>query len=277
MNKMEENKRFWGRVEIPFKKSEDEAWSALQTRLQETKSPEIIPIKRNYSYWFAAAAAIVVALGLYMFNGMANEVNVVAESAEIKAIVLPDGSEVTLNADGKIKYHEDWSVERVVELEGQAFFNVKRGSRFIVHTKNGDVEVLGTSFDVYSRDSSFDVYCETGKVKVTCGKNSEIITPGQSVELDEDLLRKTTVTSARSAWTSGRFVYENESLDEVLNEIERQFNIEIKRPNFRSVYYTGEFKNTNLIDALNLVLSPFNMTFEKVSDRKIEVMPNNIE
>lgn len=277
MNKMEENKRFWGRVEIPFKKSEDEAWSALQARLQDTKSPEIIPMKRNYSYWFAAAAAVVVALGVYMFNGMANEVNVVSESAEIKAVVLPDGSEVTLNADGKIKYHEDWSVERVVELDGQAFFNVKKGSRFIVHTKNGDVEVLGTSFDVYSRDSSFDVYCETGKVKVTCGKNSEIITPGQSVELDEDVLRKTTATTSRSTWTSGRFVYEKESLDEVLNEIERQFNIEIKRPNLHSVYYTGEFKNTNLIDALNLVLSPFDMTFEKISDRKIEVMPNNIE
>lgn len=270
MNKMDQHKQFWGRVEIPFRKSETEAWDELQARVESGRSP-VIRMQQRRMPWIAAAAAVVIALGVYFFTSGDDMVTVAMESGNTGTFVLPDGSEVILNADGQLSYASDWSESRTVKLNGHAFFNVQKGSTFTVSTPQGDVQVLGTSFDVFARNARFEVYCKTGRVKVKSGNEQQIIVPGELAILDNGQLKKTAGSDGVTEWINGRFVYENQSLDEVLNEIERQFSIEIDRPSVHSVSYTGEFENSNLEEALNVVLSPFGMDYKKLSDRRIEI------
>ena len=72
------------------------------------------------------------------------------------------GSELNYNAS-------KWGEKRELELKGEAFFDVEKGKRFDVNTELGKISVLGTEFNVLSRDSIFKVSCYEGLVQVTYG------------------------------------------------------------------------------------------------------------
>jgi ferric-dicitrate binding protein FerR (iron transport regulator) len=81
---------------------------------------------------------------------------------------LPDGSVIAMNAESKISFNRNkFMKKRFVEMEGEAFFNIQKGGPFTIRTKSADIHILGTSFNVYSRDQAFKVSCVTGKIKVT--------------------------------------------------------------------------------------------------------------
>jgi transmembrane sensor len=177
---------------------------------------------------------------------------------------LPDGSQIALNAGSRIRYDQNnFGSERKVNLDGEAFFSVVKGSKFVVSTRNGNVTVLGTSFNVYSRDNEFIVTCVTGKVKVTSDDASIVINPGESSRLSDGKLVSSTVnnTEATTGWIKGEFTYENSPLNQVLGEIERQFNIKFVGGNFDSRYFTGTFTNKDLKNTLDIVCIPMGLTY----------------
>ncbi len=152
-----------------------------------------------------------------------------------KEYQLPDGSKVTLNADSKISWSgKKFTNDRHINLDGEAFFDVTKGSAFTISTGTGKIKVLGTSFNVYARDNSFKVSCFTGKIMVSAGGKTVTITPGESAELSgsdlnyypDENLDKTT------GWINGEFYYENTSLKIVFEEIERQFNVKFATRRF---------------------------------------------
>jgi transmembrane sensor len=268
---MEKKSSFWGGREIPFNKTEEQAWSELQVRISQlpaqTKEFSISPWK-----WMGAAAAIAVLIVsvLYVFSdkpAMAYETG----NKEIREITLPDGSIATLNADSKLTVDGDWSDERVLQLEGEAFFSVGKGSRFKVFTKYGEVLVLGTSFDVKARENGLHVMCETGRVLVTANSEDVILTPGQQAFVKAGHLVSTPSAHSAKAWMDGLFVFEDQPLDEVLNEIERQFNVDINHPDLKGKLYTGQFGNLNLDEALTLVCAPFGLDYTIDSNLNVTI------
>jgi len=90
--------------------------------------------------------------------------------AAIKTVVLPDSSEVVLNANSDIRFYPDWKTHaRKVWVDGEAFFKVRpaRGGEaapFTVYTSEAEIEVLGTEFNVKSIDHSTAVMLRSGKV-----------------------------------------------------------------------------------------------------------------
>ena len=270
---MDKNRKFWGRVEAPFNKSEEEAWGELQARIARGET-SVIRMYNPWKYVAAAAAVVVFAVSIFFLNG--NEtITAQTQAGEMKTLILPDGSELILNARSTASYKEDWSDDRQIELNGSGFFKVKKGSRFVVFTKYGDVEVLGTSFDVTARENQFRVICETGRVRVSAGNESVIINPGEQADFAEKKLVSRPAKRAGDAWISGQFIYENEPLVNVISDIEDQFNVEINNPNFENELYTGQFEKSNIDEVLNLVLSPYGLTFKKGSAGNIKVIENN--
>lgn len=258
---MEKKSSFWGGREIPFNKTEEQAWSELQVRISQlptqTKEISIAPWK-----WMGAAAAIAVLIVSVLY--VISDKPVLAYQTgkkEIKEIALPDGSVATLNADSKLTVDGDWTDERSLHLEGEAFFQVGKGSRFKVFTKYGDVLVLGTSFDVKARENGLHVMCETGRVLVTANNEDLVLTPGQQAFVKAGHLVSSASAHSAKAWTDGLFVFEEQPLDEVLNEIERQFNVKINHPDVNGKLYTGQFGNLNLEEALTLVCAPFGLDY----------------
>lgn len=268
MSKYREILKSW---EAPFTKSQNQAWEELQFKLEaaETKSAKVIKFNPKSLISVAAAAAVIIAV--IIFWPKSNLIQLETVSLNTETFLLPDSSEVILNAGSVITYDDDWSKERTLQLEGQAFFKVKKGSKFTVVSDLGLVEVMGTSFDVFARDTRFKVECRTGKVKVSLksGKGNVLITPGNSTELLDKKLVISTFDLAKGDWQVGEFVFTEEPLKNVFDELSRQFGVKINAQIAGDRFYTGRFNNEELNNALELVCLPMSLKFEIKGENQV--------
>lgn len=270
--------------EVPIPRhTENEIWSRINTSIMEkneTNKTNVLPlnsIQPKILKWVITGAAAAIALFFLVNNVFLNQYDtkVISGIAQTEIVNLPDGSFVSVNANSTLQYNKkDWTKDRFIELDGEAFFEVEKGSSFTVKTKNGTVEVLGTSFNVYSRAENFNVQCETGKVKVDAKGNISILTPGKKVFItnNKHQLQEFDVTlDKRSNWRNGIYYYNEVALEEVVDELERQLSVEIMLNNdLKNVKYTGSFDKNNGDKALTEVFWPLNLKFNK-EGRKVTI------
>jgi ferric-dicitrate binding protein FerR (iron transport regulator) len=201
------------------------------------------------------------------------ETAIYADSGKHISVFLPDSSEVVLNAESEIVFNKKtWNENRLVSLSGEAFFKVKKGSRFTVKTTKGNIEVLGTSFNIFARNEKLTVKCFTGRVKVYNTFQNQIITPGEGVKIENgNQIEKYAFNNQQTAdWTKGEFYFESADLKTVFDEIERQYNVKINLPDISGRKYTGFFTDKNLDQALQNVCIPMKLSFS-VNKNKIEI------
>ncbi|NND08615.1 MAG: DUF4974 domain-containing protein [Saprospiraceae bacterium] len=179
---------------------------------------------------------------------------------------LPDASTVQLNDGSRLSYDPGQFLDgRTLNLRGEAFFEVQKGASFQVHTIQGVVTVLGTSFNVFSRSDRFIVHCHTGSVRVEHQSSSVVLKPGEMSMLDQKgaLNVDNFDPIGTKDWRSGVFNYENVPLQQVFAEIERQFEVKIKTS--EAIYqqtYSGFFNEESLEDALHSVCWPLKLNTE---------------
>ena len=263
MNKYTEILKQW---KAPEGKSTEQAWADLEQKLRNKKSSsKVIAFSWKPMVSVAAAAAIIVGLIILWPNESLK--TIVCEAGDHQVITLPDASVAHVNSGSEIMFSEDWADDRTVELKGQAFFEVLKGSKFQVVTPTGVVEVLGTSFDVFSRDSDFTVSCRTGLVRVTAGNQSVEIAPGFSAVLENGRLMVSEFNLSEADWRKGEFVFEEADLIDVLNELSRQFDVQLQLPPLEGRKYTGRFSNKNLEEALQLVCLPMGLSYSQMNER----------
>jgi ferric-dicitrate binding protein FerR (iron transport regulator) len=257
-------------LKVPDAMTKEDAWERLSGKLVETPKQEakVIRIGRWIPLSIAASVTLL-AIAFFVFN----KATVTTQLAETKVYTLPDGSEVTLNAGSKIAYSRfNFSGERTVTLEGEAFFQVIKGSTFTVESENGTVTVLGTSFNVNTRPAEFEVSCFTGKVKVSHGTHEVMLTKGLFTRLDNSgLIAAETFDDKKTTWRQGDFYFDGEPVHRVVNELERQFNVEIILKGDSTRLYTGYFSNKNLDEALDMVFKPLSLNYTHETANKITV------
>lgn len=249
-------------VEVPVG-TQAKVWSEINEAIDHNKP---IENRRQILRWLPYAAAAVIGI-LLMFNIGDTTTTVQTPYASTKSIELPDGSTVELNADSKLTYNKKtWDNNRKVELEGEAFFQVQKGSKFTVLTDRGDIQVLGTSFNVYSRGNLLDVLCKTGKVAVITKSEQTVLTPLEAVSVRggiHSLISNVPPQQQRSNWQSGTFVYESTDLKDVIAELERQLDIEIAiDQSLTNILYSGSFNKTNKETALSEVFWPLDLQYK---------------
>ena len=241
----------------------------------EGKVRRLIP---NWAY--SAAAVVVVALGLLYFATMRSHYN--TGFSEQLAVVLPDNSTLTLNAKSEASLKKlNWNSNRVIELQGEAFFDVEKGQSFKVLTDLGLVEVLGTEFNVISRAAYFEVQCMEGKVRVTSNvlNKTLILLPGDAVRVVNNTLEEWNFNADASTWTSGETTFYNTPISQVLLALENQFNIEFDTSNIDSnKRFTGAFTHKNLNLALKTVSGPMGLHYAVDKEKgiiKLNSSPSN--
>ena len=257
---------------------EDRIWSKISSSIEEDLEQTEAKIikRRTFVRYLPYAGVAAIALLLLYFNiGNQFDTHVSVPLAQVQTITLPDGSIVNINADSKIQYDaKTWNENRLVSLEGEAFFSVEKGSKFLVQTTKGTVEVLGTSFNVYSRKGRFEVQCETGKVSVKSAGKETILTPEQSVRIvrgNHSFNENIEDSEKRSTWQKGIFVYEAVPIREVVDELERQFDVKILMDKSAAKEsYTGSFNKSNFENALTEVFYPLGLKYE-VNGNEISV------
>ncbi|PLX04185.1 MAG: hypothetical protein C0594_09355 [Marinilabiliales bacterium] len=272
MLKGDQNKKptideFISQSSVPFNKSKEEIWTQLESKLNNSNKKRILPVKRQFVL-YAAAAIIVIILGSTFLRFFSK--SILCEKGEHVSYMLPDGSNVYLNADSRISYKPFWwFVSRELELEGEAYFEVTKGKEFIVHSDLGSTEVLGTSFDIYTRNKSYNVLCKTGKVKVKVHPNGEenILTSGLYLSFnaeDQASLVEEIIPHRILSWTNGIFNFEAMKLSRVFDEIERQYDIviNVEDQSVLNEKYSGSFKRTEDVDfILDIICQPLNLNY----------------
>jgi ferric-dicitrate binding protein FerR (iron transport regulator) len=242
----------------------NDLWKRIETSIVAPKGkPKSRTLTPIWKWGLAAAASFALVV---WFNKITSRDQVFAQTGEKKEINLTDESVVTLNAGSMISYKgATFNQDRVLRLDGEAFFKVKPGSIFTVKTDYGSVTVLGTSFNVISRDGIFEVNCYTGKVKVQTNKQTEVlITAGErsSENHNDQTLTKSTFlpTDAGPEWLTGKFVFDNQPLSRVIAELERQYGITVSlEKGLENEPYTGLFKSGDLAKALKEITWPLHL------------------
>lgn len=209
----------------------------------------------------AAVFAVVFAGYLYV-DSLGTTVK--TSIAEKQNLVLPDGSEVALNAGSSIEYKKNnWDENRQLELTGEAYFKVTKGSHFEVKTATGTVTVLGTQFNVFARDGDLNVNCYEGLVSVAINDTLIKLPGGSGLKLtDGKLISKTKNPIAAPSWINNESSFENATLANVLLELQRQYPIKIEAPDkVMHKRFSGSFAHNDLNLALQLICSPLNLTY----------------
>jgi len=173
---------------------------------------------------------------------------------------LPDGSDVWLNSGSSITFPRQYGAVRKVDLTGEAYFKVaKDGKRFIVKTGKGQVEVMGTSFDVKAYpEENFETTLVEGVVKV-CDKSHLLATlkPGQRSVLNtaDAFSLKDVNTELITSWKDGKLIFVKEPFANVVRELERWYNvkIEIQGNRLKNLGYTGTIEMETFGEILELI------------------------
>lgn len=227
---------------------------------------KLVSKKITSTYWIkvvsSIAAIFVVGFALFTLIQKDDISSYNTELAQNETIILPDNSIVNLNELSNIKYiSSDWDKNRSLDLNGEAFFEVEKGKRFKVHTDFGTVSVLGTAFNVLSRDNIFKVSCYEGLVEVTYNDEKVELPAGTEFILTSGKSAKSSIAIAEPNWLKNMSVFENVSFIDVMNELEKQYNINIQYPTELNVNFTGAFEHNNLENALKSITNPLNLTY----------------
>lgn len=216
-----------------------------------------------------------VALGRPVYNELR-----VPTGGEFR-LVLADGTVVYMNSESRLKYPVRFiGDERLVELEGEAYFDVSRDDvhPFVVRTERLDVTVLGTGFNVmaYKKEARTEVTLVSGSVDVTSGKISEVLTPNHQFVMNNESREyevKTVNVDTYVDWKNGILNFDAMPLDELADKLGRWYEVSFffSKESLKQLKFTGAFRKYNDIDyILFLIESTTNVTF-KVNGNVITV------
>lgn len=203
----------------------------------------------------------VIAVGFFSYKGgqsqleaSLGEIVVEAPQGSRSEMVLPDGTKVWLNAGSKISYSQTFGYTvRLVRLEGEGYFEVAHNEQlpFSVESGNVRVKVLGTKFNVrdYPTDAEASVSLAEGSVSMSSmrmASTERVLTPGQRATVNKETgrIRVDDYEVANAIqWTNGILVFDGESLRDIVNDLERCYNVRItvKTPSLYNLHFYGTF------------------------------------
>jgi transmembrane sensor len=231
---------------------QEENWRAIEAAI--LRQDDSAPVHRLSWLRLAVAAASVmlVAFGIWWIETRTAKpqlAEVKTGYGEVKHILLPDSSMVILNANSSMRIPQQWSDDdskggRQVWLDGEAYFEVQKKSstrqKFVVHTDQVDVEVLGTKFNVNTRRQHSIVSLEEGKVQLSVKgevqsvlekKAPVVLRPGQVVDIDGSTqvrISNDKDVITHSGWSRNEFHFDNTSLADVARLIEDTYGYKME-------------------------------------------------
>lgn len=262
----------------------DKAWSRLHGRLEKD---QLIPrktrtVRMNFlprTLQYAAAAVLLIAAGTIatmVLSPGSRDVQMTARTLDRQqfGLTLPDGSTVDLNTGSELKYRLQRSGIREVELEGEAFFDVRSDPQrpFIIRSGEAVVQVTGTSFSVHNdpQTNRIEVYVESGNVQFYRSRKKDRILSlkaGQMGVMENNRIReKTDIEPNHLSWKTRKLTFRETRLGDVAGVLNRTYNQEIlfSSKSLEDCLFTGTF-DQQPIDSVVLVIQ---VAFDLELDRR---------
>lgn len=194
-------------------------------------------------------------------------------------VQLPDGTKVYLNSESSLKYpNYFFGSKRTVELKGEAYFEVvKSDIPFMVKSRDQELEVLGTSFNLSAYDDLN--YIQTtlveGKVKIKYQGKYDVLTPGlQLTTSAQDRQIARVDTDIYTAWKDGAFSFSDESLESIMKRASRWYDVDIiySDDKLKSMRFEGYVSKFSEMQTLLQTLRLAGEVDFKISERKVYVL-----
>lgn len=303
----------WLKEEGSFSAWADEEWEAvasdmnpmLQQKLfrqikeqiatdsTETTTPAKPTLrKRSLYFWARQVAAVLLLLlstgsAVYFYSEsrkVVQDMVVDVEKGQKAKITLPDGTLVWINSDSKLTYGNRFdSDERVVHLEGEAYFEVTPDKErpFTVETGLLSVTALGTSFNVksYAEEQLVSATLMTGKIEVRSVEDSHILLPNQKLIFNKQTgqMDKSTIENAENYafWKYNSLHFDAETFENIAHTLERYYNTQIvfESESLKKYRFTGSPGNTSLESILQILSLTSPLSYE-VKDNVIILREN---
>lgn len=278
----------WERKHTLLTPDPEQALRRFRSRLtgqvaEPVSDPQPNPRPRlPYTRWLTVAAclALVLAAG-WLFRHDVVYKTVRTPFGVVSNHVLPDGSQVTLNANSSLRFPRFGFGEAVREvwLEGEAEFSVVHTAtdqRFVVKTpKNLQIEVLGTEFSVFARPRGSKVVLNSGKIRVDYQKEGRTeqltMSPGDLLTVDQAgaiELETTEKPTDHSAWKERRFVFDATPVSEICQLLEENFGLVVRPANRELAERTisGNFETHTSEELLEILREVFELETSRRHD-----------
>ena len=260
------------KTKIPDVPNKEKAWNNLIRNIDDLRPPVIakksyffqnilkfwIPPIRKPNYALFLPIILILVLPIY-FNFYQNTIFTTKPSENL-SLLLPDNSKAILNSGSSITYKKGFNAShRTLHLEGEAYFKVESlDLPFIVKTNYGTVTVLGTAFNIRSRNDGFEVGVNSGQVKVSNSKSFIELNPKQCLMNYGEFDQHTIVNIENEkypGWINQKLYCKQTNLETICKEIERIHNIKIKFSNqkMKQITITGTIDTSKLETMLNTI------------------------
>lgn len=210
----------------------------------------------------AAAAVLLVVIGisslLFVRQPEVEMISTTVPYGEKVSLTLADGTKVMLNSGSTLLYPDQFIEDnRLVSLEGEAFFDVKRDEKhpFIVETGATQTRVLGTSFNIRQSDDKITVAVATGKVQVEAGQQSVALVPNEMavwLPSAHSLRQQKASLEKELAWSQNAIHFDNETLGSAARTLEKWYDVKIifENKDLSNCLISGRFRNVPLSKVL---------------------------
>lgn len=263
------------------------AWQKVKAGIQPEQEKknrvpglfELLPM----AYRVAASVALLFGifwLSRYLFYPYYGMEVIETGSSQI-SIMLPDSSQVWLNRESKLIYDPDFDgTERLVQLEGEAFFEVRKNPErpFLIQANNTQTKVLGTSFNLraYLHEPTVELVVATGKVSFSSinGSSEAIVRAGDAATLEREsaaIVQYSNPNENAWSWRSGRLKFEGQDLQSVLRDLERYYGVELQlqNPAIANCRFTGSFDQAELEGVLQVLAATLQLEYRKQDNQTL--------
>ncbi|ERJ61168.1 FecR family protein [Sphingobacterium paucimobilis] len=196
-------------------------------------------------------------------------------------LTLSDGTKVWVNANSRLTFPSQFSKEkRQVKLLGEAYFQVNKEANrpFLVETDGGNVEVLGTSFNMSAYDEKAVTTLEEGSVLVYKDGMEQVLSPGMKAEmLDNRIDVQNADVEKALAWKNNSFYFKGDNIVTIAKQLQNWYDLEISFSKGVSLSqtYTGEIsRSSNLTEVLKMLEFVSDLDF-KIDNNKLLILKNN--
>ncbi|MGE8426636.1 MAG: FecR domain-containing protein [Sphingobacterium sp.] len=199
-------------------------------------------------------------------------------------VTLPDGTQVKLNAGTTLAYPTVFAKDRrEVSLQGEAYFEVakRKDQPFIVHTKNQQVQVLGTHFNInaYPTATQTKTTLLEGKVQVKeliKGQKVTLLPGDQSVNAGTELTKHPVNIAQEMAWVYGKFNFDGKSLRQVMDELSQWYAVDVVyKGDVPDVSFFGGTFRTSKLSTILKILKDQDLSYHLTDDGKLIIEKNN--
>jgi len=262
------------------------AWNKLHARLESDKLiPSTVgrPERSMMTALLKVAAMLIIVIGIgsviYTLVNRHPSTEIVqlntANDANTLIKTLADGSVIYIAQNSLFSFPTEFeSKSRNVALNGEAFFDIAPNPQkpFIIETAEATIEVLGTAFNVIDQGSKgFELCVDRGKVKVTLKKDPshpQLVVAGEKVNSNKNnLVKSKYVANSKNAWYKQRMHFKDESLQNIVSVLNRNFNTTFVVPEqeTRNLKITVTFNRETEETMTELICVTLNLKSQKIN------------